>query len=296
MSRFGVLDFVTRHPLNRDHKLRALWRFAKWQLASRMIGGAVAFEWINGARFLVRTGETGMTGNIYAGLQEFADMGFLLHFLRPEDEFVDVGANVGSYTILAGAVIGAAGWAFEPVPATFGRLLDNVRLNGLESRVKCLNVGVGRVPGRIRFTQDFDTVNHALAEGEASANSLAVETSTLDLLLGGARPALIKIDVEGYETPVLEGAKNILENARLKSVIMELNGSGGRYGHDEAGILRTMSGFGFKTYSYDPLRRKLMDLGGRSLHEGNTLFLRSEDEIMARIASAPKFNIQGKSV
>jgi len=48
---------------------------------------------VNGSKFLVKTGETGLTGNIYTGLHEFPDMGFLLHFLRAEDLFVDIGAN-----------------------------------------------------------------------------------------------------------------------------------------------------------------------------------------------------------
>jgi hypothetical protein len=42
-----------------------------------------------------------MSGNIYAGLHEFGDMAFVLHFLRAGDLFADVGANIGSYTVLA---------------------------------------------------------------------------------------------------------------------------------------------------------------------------------------------------
>ena len=99
MSILSTIRFITNHPLNREHKLGAIIRFAKWQLGSRLVPGAVVYDWINGSRFLVKTGETGLTGNIYTGLHEFPDMGFLLHFLRSDDLFVDVGANVGSYTI-----------------------------------------------------------------------------------------------------------------------------------------------------------------------------------------------------
>jgi thymidylate synthase len=62
---------------------------------------------------------TGATGNIYAGLHEFEDMAFLLHLLRSEDMFADVGSNIGSYTILASGVVGAKSVAFEPVPSTY---------------------------------------------------------------------------------------------------------------------------------------------------------------------------------
>lgn len=107
MSLLTIIKFITHHPLNRGHKLRAIIRFVKWQIGSRLVNGSIVYDWVNGAKFLVKTGETGLTGNIYTGLHEFQDMGFLLHFLRPEDLFVDIGANVGSYTILACAAVGA---------------------------------------------------------------------------------------------------------------------------------------------------------------------------------------------
>src|ERR1035441_9849903 len=169
------------HPLNKDNKLQAIARFAKWQIGSRLIGGAVVFDWINGSKFLVKAGEAGLTGNIYAGLHEFADMGFLLHFLRQRDLFIDVGANVGSYTILACSAIGAHGYAFEPVARTYKRLIENVRLNDMQERVKCFNIGIGSEPGIAKFTTDLDTVNHVVVEGEQSASVADVEVSTLNM-------------------------------------------------------------------------------------------------------------------
>jgi predicted RNA methylase len=75
---------------------------------------------------------TGATGNIYAGLHDFHEMALLLHFLRPCDVFVDIGANVGAYSVLASGVVGAKTFAFEPVPQTFACLRDNVRMNDLQ--------------------------------------------------------------------------------------------------------------------------------------------------------------------
>ncbi|MEJ7626598.1 MAG: FkbM family methyltransferase [Ferruginibacter sp.] len=78
----------------------------------------------------------GATGNIYMGLHEFPDMGFLLHFLRSEDLFFDIGSNIGSYTILASGQVGAKTFAFEPVPSTFSALHKNILANNLESIVR----------------------------------------------------------------------------------------------------------------------------------------------------------------
>src|SRR4051812_22416367 len=99
-----TLRFVTGHPLNRGHKARALGRFLRWQVASRIWDGPRVVPFAGAARLLVHRGMMGATGNVYCGLHEFEDMALVIHALRPEDMFFDVGANVGSYTVLAAAV------------------------------------------------------------------------------------------------------------------------------------------------------------------------------------------------
>jgi FkbM family methyltransferase len=254
----------------------------------------IVHHWVGGSRFLIRTGETGLTGNIYTGLHEFSDMGYLLHVLRNSDLFIDIGANAGSYTVLASAAVGARVYAFEPAPSAYDRLVENVRLNGAEVRVICLNVAVGRAEGVVRFTSGLDTINHVAAASEHGPKMIDVRVCTLDTALGSESPSMVKIDVEGYETPALEGAHQVLSSSSLHSVIMELNGSGERYGYDESRIMRMMSDFGFKTYSYDPLNRNLSDLGGKNLASGNTLFVRNLDLVAERVATAAKVSIFGR--
>jgi hypothetical protein len=105
-SILPTLRFIASHPLGSRRPLSAYWRYARWQVESRLCA-EVEFNWIEGAKLIARNGMTGATGNIYCGLHEFTDMAFLLHLLRPDDLFVDVGANIGSYTVLASAVCGA---------------------------------------------------------------------------------------------------------------------------------------------------------------------------------------------
>jgi len=295
MSLLSVLKFITSHPINENQKIRSMTRFARWQVSSRLAPGAIVFDWIDGARFLVRTGETGLTGNIYTGLHEFQDMGYLLHVLREDDVFIDIGANVGSYTILACAARAARGYAFEPIPSTFLRLTENIRLNGIGAKVAAFNVGLAQEEGTLFFTSDLDTVNHALAKDEVAPGSVSVKVMTLDKAVEIDGPTLIKIDVEGFETPVLEGAEQTLRNANVHSVIMELNGSGERYQYDEGKILSMMLAYGFKTYSYNPLRRELISLDGKNLSAGNTLFIRNESFVRERLHNAPQIHVYGKS-
>jgi len=275
--------------------MAAIVKFLKWQVGSRLVSGDVIHKWVNDSKIVARTGETGVTGNIYCGLHEFPDMAFLLHVLRKDDLFVDIGANVGSYTVLASSAIGARGYCFEPVPSTYARLMTNIRLNNLEEQVIALNVALGNSRGEIHFSSDQNCMNHVIADDEITESKIMVNVSTLDEELRNA-PFLMKIDVEGYETPALEGAENTLKNEELCAVIMELNGSGNRYGYDESKIISMMSTYGFETYSYEPFERTLINLKGKNLTEGNTIFIRNMDRILERINAAPKIDVHGVSI
>lgn len=289
MELFNVFKTITSHPLNQGRKLSAILGFIRWQVASRIIDSAIAINFVNGTRLLTSNGMTGATGNIYTGLHEFEDMAFIMHLLRARDGFVDVGANVGSYTVLASGAVGANTISIEPVPSTFLHLLDNINLNAISGKVSALNVGVGSEQGVLKFTAVLDTVNHVVATSEESAETIEVEVKTLDDILEGFEPTLIKIDVEGFETNVIAGARKTLSNPSLLSVIMELNGSGSRYGFDEESLHTVMLDYGFTTFKYDPLKRHLIPSNWQSQNVGNMLYIRNTDQVIERITSAPKF-------
>ena len=140
---------------------------------------------------------------------------------------------MSSYTVLAAGHVGAKTFSFEPVPATYSHLVNNILVNQMEGRVTAFNIALGSQPGSINFTHSFDTMNHAAAEGETDI--IKVPVDTLDnILVGQKTPVLLKIDVEGFETEVNKGATQTLQRNDLKAIIIELNGSGSRYGYDES--------------------------------------------------------------
>jgi FkbM family methyltransferase len=243
---------------------------------------------------------TGATGNIYCGLHEFAEMGFLLHALRPDDLFVDIGANVGSYTVLASAVVGARSYAFEPGPEAFRHLCENLRLNDIGNRVRAFPWAIGSAEGEREFFVGHDTMNHIATEQEQKAGGsiLPVPVRPLDLVLEKEQPRLIMIDVEGFESEVIRGAESIfLRDGEPLAVIMETNGSGRRYGYEDAALFREMEErFGFGTFRYYPLRRELEALDRDCAPDGNTLFLTCPSFFRGRVESAPAFPIQGQDV
>jgi FkbM family methyltransferase len=290
-----TFGFIFSHPLGKRHPLKSLLRFIVWQLQSSLSPSKLIIQsYIGPVKFYAKKGLTGITGNIYTGLHEFGDMGFLLHFLRPGDVFFDVGANVGSYTLLASGACKAKSITIEPVQATFNILQQNIILNNLQNSVQLLNSGAGAVAGTLAFSSAEDTTNHVLADNEITDNTSIISIITIDSLLAEGSPTLIKIDVEGYETEVLKGMTDTLKAPLLKAIIIELNGSGERYGFDEQAIHQLLIENKFEPYSYDPFTRSLtlLDVHGNY----NTIYCRDIGFINDRLKNAPGIKLMGEVI
>jgi FkbM family methyltransferase len=285
----NTLEAVCRHPLNRRAPFAALWRFGRWQMSQRLFPRRAVVPWVSGTRLIVGAGETGLTGNLYCGLHEFTDMAFVLHYLRHEDLFVDVGANAGSYTVLAAGAARASVVSIEPVPSTFERLMDQVHVNRIQDRVRALNCAVGDSEGEVRFSADSDTMNHVLRAGETSGSEVIVPVHRLDDLMDTTRDCFIKLDVEGYEMQALAGAAELLKSGRVAALLVELNGSGAHYGSDDAAIDSRLRGCGLAPFSYSPFDRKLHPAGPGVT--GNTLYLRDAVQAQARVRAAAHFTV-----
>ncbi|MBN1676330.1 MAG: FkbM family methyltransferase [Kiritimatiellae bacterium] len=293
------LRFVWRHPLCRrpGERVAALSRFLRWHLHGVLGARPLLFRFVNDSKVLLKPGVAGRE-TCYVGLAEFAEMAFVLHVLAPDDLFVDVGANIGLYTILAGAGAGARCIAVEPVPSAREYLTRNVELNGLGSRVECVTAAVGRETGRLRLTAGLCVCNHVVpdaAAARAATDILEAPAVTLDELVGAREPVLVKIDVEGYESEVIAGAPRVLSGPSLLAIVVELHGLGARYGHDETQLRALIREYGFQPFVYHPFDRTLTARDERARAK-NTLFIRDPAEAGARLKRAPAFRIFGREI
>ncbi|MEZ5855400.1 MAG: FkbM family methyltransferase [Hyphomicrobiaceae bacterium] len=284
-SVLPTLRFIAHHPLSSRRPLSAYWRYLSWQIRSR-IRSEVEFDWIEGSKLVVSNGMTGATGNIYCGLHEFSDMAFLLHLLRPGDLFVDVGANVGSYTVLASAVCKARSIAIEPDPNTVRALAKNIEINALSERVTVIEAAVGAQSGSVAFTTGRDTMNHVAGSGDHATRQVLVRT--LDDILCDEAPVLIKMDVEGYEPEVISGARATLKKPSLIAIITE---SSDPFVHD------AIQNSGFVRAAYCPLGRTvaLSTDGQIATSSLNKLFVRP-NAVRHRVKSATSRIVAGVSV
>ncbi len=291
-----TFGFIYNHPLGKKHPFKALFRFLYWQIQSSFQPSKFIIKpFIGGTKFYARKGLTGITGNIYTGLHEFNDMAFLLHFLRAEDVFVDIGANVGSYTLLASGVCKAKTVAIEASANTSVITNKNITLNQLQNKVTLINAAAGAEVGVLEFSNDEDTTNHVINAKELqNFNVETVKVIKVDDLTIHENLSLIKIDVEGFESEVLKGMGETLQQPTLKAIIIELNGSGERYGFKDADIHELLIAHNFKPYQYYPFERKLVLLN--TYGDNNTIYCRDIDSINKRLKNAEKFKVMGEKI
>lgn len=282
-----TFSFIRNHPIGSKTTSLCFCRWVCWQLRSRIFGGPHIIDWIEGSKLVIEPGMTGATGNLYCGLHEFSNMGLLLHYFGSEGGvFVDMGANVGTYSILASRIGKADSLAFEPVHNTYNRLLSNLKVNGLSNKVIAREMVLGEQMGSIRFSTDRDAMNQVV-DSTYSGESKEIDVTTIDAALDGVPTHFWKMDVEGYEVKVLRGAKKSLEMPELQVILTE--GS-------ESLINDILKEAGFRTIYYDAFRRKFIEVPPYPEIHRNRLWVRDIDQVSARCKKSPTVRVLGLEI
>jgi FkbM family methyltransferase len=280
------------HPVTKGNELKSLYEYILFNVKNRVFR-ELKYNWINNLKFIVRKGDAGIVGNIYFGLYEFEESIFLLHLIREEDMFLDVGANLGHYSLLLSGIKKCKSISIEPVPETFQQLLKQIKLNNLESFVEPINVGASNCDGELYFSTDRGTMDRIVDENYK--NAVRVPVLSLDSIVLNREPIAIKIDVEGYEMHVLEGGSTILNNDKLKVLILELNQSGEKFGISDDEIYSKVLSLGFKPYSYNVTNRKLIQLQSYNQHKFNTIFVRDQEFVSNRLKNSSSIKVKNKN-
>jgi FkbM family methyltransferase len=152
--------------------------------------------------------------------EEWDELRYLQRKLQPGDVFIDVGANLGLWTLVAANSVGPSGrvFSFEPNPTTFERLSENIRLNGRASSVEAFPKAVSAGEHVVSFLCQRHHNLSAISSAGEGPDTKKVPTLALDCLLTNewvaSRLAGVKLDTEGHELEALEGARGLIEKRR----------------------------------------------------------------------------------
>jgi FkbM family methyltransferase len=191
------------------------------------------------------------------------DLTFLASYIKKGDTIIDVGANIGRLTLAAACAAGDSGkvFAFEPNPRIYRYLIGNLALNRAKN-VQACNIAVGNVGGKV-FLSDlkWDDMNEVVTEMQG--NCIAAPINRLDRLIEvGQEIALLKIDVEGYEKFVLEGAGKLLDSTiciYFESYEKHFN----KYNYSWTNLFDFLISKGFYIFNISFRKKKLSPVSGR---------------------------------
>ena len=155
---------------------------------------------------------------------------------EPGDVFVDIGANVGMYTIWAAKTRGVRTFSFEPESQNYALLCRNIVMNGLGENVVAYCVALSDTAGySLLHLSQFqiggschsfgEKIDHRLEHRDSKLSQGCISTTLDKLVADGVLPMPnhIKVDVDGLEHKVLAGCRGALADQRLKSVLVEIN-------------------------------------------------------------------------
>jgi FkbM family methyltransferase len=287
--KLKTIKTVLGHPLNKNRKVKALLTFLKRGIVIRLHKHPMVYPFVENVSLVVDRGMSSAELQIYTGLYDTNEMFFVMHYLRPEDTFVDVGANIGVYSVLASGITGAKSIAFEPIPSTFANLKRNINYNNLQDKTELYNLGVGDKEETLIFSNTLDAINHVINDNAFGGPVTEVPVDSLDNLFRGKNINLLKIDVEGFEANVINGATLTLERPELKIIIMETNGLSDQYEFGQNYIHNKLLVLGFVPYNYLPAERKLTKI--TSTNPENTIYIRDLSFVENRIKTSRKIRL-----
>lgn len=168
---------------------------------------------------------------MYFGLYDPPETQLLYRLLQPGDIFLDVGANVGYYTLVASQIVGPDGQvhAFEPIAQNTAALRETITQNNI-SNILVNEVAVGATPGSLQlYVGDREIGNSgwaSIVSSQKRTKGLTVEKISLDRYLQAreiTQVQLVKLDIEGSELQALQGMESLLSGPDAPSLLCEVN-------------------------------------------------------------------------
>ncbi len=245
---------------------RARRRFWRW------VPDGLEIEWLDGLRLRLPAGSETGRAIFVTGRYEPNEFSVLQKILRPGMTFVDVGANIGLYTLFAANKVGATGKvvAFEPSSREYEMLEQNIAVNALYN-VRAIKRAVSNRDGEVELlVASLKNSGHNTVGKFGYATALerteSVAAERLDEIIareGYERVDVIKMDVEGAELAALQGAMNTLRRLHPALLVEISDRTLEHQGASSREVLDLLASEGYRFYGFDeqtglprPLERK----------------------------------------
>jgi FkbM family methyltransferase len=294
---------LRNHPVAKNQPIGVLLRFAKAEIINTWLGYPFIFSHEFGMELIVEKGHHATRSHYFFGLQDFIDELFVIHFLREGELFIDVGANLGIFSIVVAVATGAKVIAVEPSPSSSRIFKRHVALNDLNDRITLIEACAGDTNDAAFIKNSVDMDNFiVLCSAELQSDMTRIPMIRIDDVVNDTIPCVMKMDVEGFEMQALKGAARLLERQNLQAITVEISDLSHRFGVCPGETHKFISEFGFTPAAYDPLARLLtaVEAPDRSrkttLYNYKTIYVRNLEEAGMRLSRAPHRSLHGVEI
>lgn len=212
-------------------KIHVPGRFVLSDLLTRYFAPRNTLVWGTVGKYKVRLNlQDAIQRNIFFGIYDETETRLLRKLLKPGDNFIDIGANVGYYSLIASQLVGTLGQvhAFEPVEENICVLWEAIRINGI-TNIRPNQLALGDRDGPLELYMPEKVTNSgwvSIVPSEKRKRIISAQVVSLDdyvLTNHIDRVHLVKLDVEGAEHQVLVGGKKLFSSIRAPDLIIEVN-------------------------------------------------------------------------
>jgi FkbM family methyltransferase len=222
---------------------------------------------VQGSKMYVNSRDKAIVHSLITkGIWEEFETELISKLIKPGDTVVDIGANIGYYTLIAAKTVGNDGrvYSFEPEPNNYELLVKNVKINDYTNAIT-VQKALSNKRGKLTLFMDKTNFGaHSLSQKNIISQKggfVTVETTTLDDFFGNfekdSKIDFIKMDAEGAEGLIVEGAQGILKQNKIK-ILMEFWVYGLKnLGTDPSELLHDLQDRGFKIKLIDDKKRCL---------------------------------------
>jgi FkbM family methyltransferase len=182
------------------------------------------------------------------GIYEPLETALFKRTLKPSDVFLDIGAHIGYYSLMAAKIIKTGEiHAFEPYVDSHELLMENLALNKCKNVETYLMAASNKSEMSKLFIDEKNKGNNSLYS-QKGCDVITTETIKIDDMFTGKKVDFVKIDTQGHEIEVLIGMQDVIKNNKLKMIIEYYPYGLRRMGHREIDFFKIINALGFDIY------------------------------------------------
>lgn len=276
-----------------DQKFGHYYKLELWE-AAKIKGETSILKVLNKELMFFCSLDSVLDKMIFTNEFENDEILFLNRFLKPGDQFIDIGANSGLFTIYAAQKVGSSGkvFSFEPTETTFKKLCKNIELNKYSDRITPFQLALS--------SKNEDLMLYSLSEGFDAWNSVskpiinkdfkvldikAVQIDRLDEIgIDFNNSALVKIDIEGWELNALKGGAEWLKKEKAPVLMIEF---AEEHAVNSGSSCRELYSFieslGYRLYKYEKMNNDLVPAPNLDYYYENIIAAKLIDPVKERL-------------